>query len=895
MSELQNNEKNNRDENQNDKKNKSNIKKEIKYIKIGMRFLTLILPIIGIFMLITSLSWLAHKEEGTWKDNEKGRPSTYTKTAQVSGPEGITVDKRNLVEQALRDMNYTDEEIATLTEQDIIGILKVYDKLGKIITSIDALTHAEILWCTNDIYKKYLKTPEDLQKLLDAELITQYPKIDGLSSDKLNGIVEFIRYTTDPDTQVETETTLKWISEEQFAEKMAKYEENGNTDILNYFTLDEDCNIKVATWTRETGSFYSNDTTFQTDREKIRGGVTPSEITSKYDTRYSVTANSMNSIEASYVTYTIQEQTINYKMLIQKYTLPFEYLWTLLVTTKSDEFVLNLAELAYNSQIQIGIYDNINKVVNTNTETYREEFREKSETYKDGELSSRNPSDGGWNTKGYDYEIRNTVTTYTNTIQCEVKYANTWIVEVSTEYVNTVKVEEVTTDTNSVDDEDWSDNISPNPTVEEWTERETVPPDPTDPTDHGHTSTHSYKKYLYKDKKTISHNYESTIEPTISEYQRIPPEEPRLKVDTDENTDGNFIKFVLNDNSAYNALVNVGNVNIMIDILENNNDTVNMVNLTKQLLYILTENSNYDVDFDFDYFITNPYTAYNSSSSLIVKTDISGAAPTVEKSKLESGIKNWVSGQQQANALSVLDKVIEIEENYKVNAVFIYALLQQESGIGTADSTWVAENNWTSLTALGHRYYETPQENLDKFVTSTICGSYYFNVGRYSVHQIGEVYCADPPPPVWADGVVEKMLALYHSCGLEVELGNGNSEVIDVALSKLGSPYVWGNKGPTSFDCSGFVYWCFKQIGISVPASTSAYSSYRGTANEISLSEIQPGDILHRFAGELGKETGHVAIYLGNGEYIHAAGEKWGVIKGSNINSSFVRAFRFTE
>lgn len=884
---------NNDNNSQSSNKTKQVIKEYIH--SIGIRLLIIALPIIILLLAISLFTWYINVEEGTWKEDEKGRPSTYTKTAEVSGEAGISVDKRKLVEQGLRDMEFTDDEILTLTDEDIIRILKVYDKLGKTITSIDELTHAEILWCTNDVYKKYLEKPEDLQRILDAELITQYPKIDGLSADKLNGIVEFIRYTTDPDTQVETETTLKWISEEQFVEKMAKYEENGNTDILNYFTLDAQGNIKIATWKRETGEFYSNDTTFQTDREKIRGGIKPSDITSKYDSRYNVTANSMNSIEASYVTYTIQEQTINYKMLIQKYTLPFEYIWSLLVITESDEVALDLAELAYNSQIQIGIYDNINKVVNTNTETYREEFREKSETYKDGELSSRDPSDGGWNTEGYDYEIRNTVTTYTNTIQCEVKYANTWIVEVSTEYANTVKVEEVTTDTNSVDDEDWSDNISPNPTVEEWTERETVPPDPTDPTDHGHTSTHSYKSYLYKDKKTISHNYVSTLEPTISEYQRIPPEEPRLKVDTDENTDDNFIKIMRRDENAITSLTDLGSVKWLMEMLENNNDTVNMINLTKQLLYILTENSNYDVDFDFDYFLTNPYTAYNSSSSLIVKTDISGAAPTVEKSKLESGIKNWVSGQQQANALSVLDKVIEIEENYKINAVFIYALLQQESGIGTADSTWVAENNWTSLTALGHRYYETPQENLDKFVTSTICGSYYFNVGRYSVHQIGEVYCADPPPPVWADGVVEKMLALYHSCGLEVELGNGNSEVIDVALSKLGSPYVWGNKGPTSFDCSGFVYWCFKQIGISVPASTSAYSSYRGTANEISLSEIQPGDILHRFAGELGKETGHVAIYLGNGEYIHAAGEKWGVIKGSNINSSFVRAFRFTE
>ena len=42
--------------------------------------------------------------------------------------------------------------------------------------------------------------------------------------------------------------------------------------------------------------------------------------------------------------------------------------------------------------------------------------------------------------------------------------------------------------------------------------------------------------------------------------------------------------------------------------------------------------------------------------------------------------------------------------------------------------------------------------------------------------------------------------------------GAGVSALISVASSKLGSPYVWGAKGPSSFDCSGFVYWCLKQV-----------------------------------------------------------------------------------
>lgn len=610
MAELQNNDKKSNEKNNNSSKNK--VREEIKKIVIraGVKMAIIILPLAFLILfLIGALGWLTHREEGTWKDDEKGRPSTYTKTAQVSGTEGINVNKEDLINQALRDMKYTEEEIANLTEEEIIEILDVQYKLGKTITSLDELTHAEILWCTNDIYSKYLKEPEDLQKLLDAELITQYPKIDGLAADKLNGIVEFIRYSTDPDTGEEIVRNLKWISNEEFTNKMNAYQETGNTDVLNYFTLDENGNIKIATWTREEGSFYSNDTTFQTDRKKIRGGITGDTITSNYNSKYTVTKNDSSSIEAAYVTYTIKEEPINYKTMIQKYTLPFEYLWSLLVVTKSDEFVLNLAELSYNSEIKIGIYDNIDKTVNTNLEKYREEFREKYEEYEDGSLVVERPSDKEWETEEYDYEIRNVITTYDENIQYELLYANTWIVEVSTQYENTTTSQEPTNDINSDLDENWTDDISPNPYVETWTRTETTY------NEDGSTDTEtiSCKSNLYKYKRTINHQYITTSEEVISQYQKLPSEGLREKTDTDPNTDNNFVKIALNDNSAYYHLSNMGDVNWLIDILENNSDTTNMVDLTKHLIYKITENEVYNINFSFSYY--DSIASFNSVSN----------------------------------------------------------------------------------------------------------------------------------------------------------------------------------------------------------------------------------------------------------------------------------------
>ncbi len=606
MAEKQDNNKNNKNNNNPAKNQVRNAIKRIA-ISIGIKVAIVLIPIIIIMVLLSAITWFLSIEEGTWKD-EKGNPSTYTKTAQATLQDGISVDKEKLINQSLLDMGFTEEEIANFTEAEIIDIFDVEEKLGKTITKLTDLTHAEILWCTNDVYPKYLKKPEDLQKLLDVELITQYPKIEGLAPDKLNGIVEFVRYTTDPDTQQEQAITLKWISNDEFEEKMERYELMGNTDVLNFFTLDENGNIKIATWKREEGDFYSNNTTWQTNRKKIRAGITGEEITAYYDSRYVVDKDDSSSIEASFVDYTIEEQTINYKMMVQKYTLPFEYLWAFLVMTKSDQFVLSLADLAYDSEIKIGIYDNIDKVVSTNTEKYREEFRERYVEYLKGNHTpiKERPSHDGWDTEGYDYEIRNTITTYTDNIQCEIMHADVWIVEVMINYKNTIEQQPINTNKNSVPDEDWDNDISTN----EW---EALPP-------YSHvqgttgTSKVPYISYTYTGRKTINHQYESSTETTLSKYERIPPSKPRAKVDKDPNADPNFVNLAFQDTNVYRVLSNMGSVSWLLDIIERNADTANMVDVTRHLIYLVTGNETYNMNFDFSYYeselsfssITNP-------------------------------------------------------------------------------------------------------------------------------------------------------------------------------------------------------------------------------------------------------------------------------------------------
>jgi peptidoglycan DL-endopeptidase CwlO len=91
--------------------------------------------------------------------------------------------------------------------------------------------------------------------------------------------------------------------------------------------------------------------------------------------------------------------------------------------------------------------------------------------------------------------------------------------------------------------------------------------------------------------------------------------------------------------------------------------------------------------------------------------------------------------------------------------------------------------------------------------------------------------------------------------------GVGHPEAAQIALHYLGVPYVWGGSTPSGFDCSGLVMYVYAQLGISLPHYTVAQW---GATLPISTSELQPGDLV--FFDHLG----HVGIYIGGGQFVHA-------------------------
>jgi cell wall-associated NlpC family hydrolase len=98
-----------------------------------------------------------------------------------------------------------------------------------------------------------------------------------------------------------------------------------------------------------------------------------------------------------------------------------------------------------------------------------------------------------------------------------------------------------------------------------------------------------------------------------------------------------------------------------------------------------------------------------------------------------------------------------------------------------------------------------------------------------------------------------------------------------IALSKLGSPYVWGAAGPSTFDCSGLVVWAYGQLGVSLPHYTG---SLWGSGTHISSSQLEPGDLVF-FHG-----LSHVGIYVGGGNFVHAP-HTGDVVRVSSLSESW--------
>lgn len=599
---------------------------------------------------------------------------------------------------------------------------------------------------------------------------------------------------------------------------------------------------------------------------------------------------------------------INYRSVTDKYTMPYEYLLFMYIAGEDVDFVNGLADMATGAEIIITIQDDVST---TKTDTV---VTQQVQTNENGNLYVGEP-----------YQISSqTVITETDSSKAELTYADTWFVrlEKDTSYRN-------------------------NDTA--YTGKNT------DSGENTTSTTASSGWYTINSQTDEDGNYSSTsqnIETTTTTTTRT----VSSKYDSGETAitglDDKEDRFIAlyNDCPVFqNTLV----PSWLFEAMEANEKTVNLIDLTKYLLYKATgDDKTFDVtEFDFDEFKDNEFASIDVSGGqdILLEFLASWENNAVRlyvngKSDYNSYVAKYIT-QDKKNYICYKD--VENTRNFgygvchsaDYGATHWHVAEYAEFGINIAsgeyDTVGVSQlsveivdgvkkkllENWTNsiknqinsagiqlestqidaLTAIMYQYGD-----IGNFVSAY---QSYGNTEQFRNNFVVSDYL--PFVDGWeGDGRrASANWTLFHegryitSDGEELVASDFSdysnekvSDLIEMAKSKLGCQYVWGAHGPDTFDCTGFVEWLFRQQGITVPWYTEAYREY--TQYEISWDELQPGDVVMLYNGESSGGVGHAGIYIGNDEFIHCSGNVHISSLSERQNghpNAFRHVFRFWE
>jgi peptidoglycan DL-endopeptidase CwlO len=107
------------------------------------------------------------------------------------------------------------------------------------------------------------------------------------------------------------------------------------------------------------------------------------------------------------------------------------------------------------------------------------------------------------------------------------------------------------------------------------------------------------------------------------------------------------------------------------------------------------------------------------------------------------------------------------------------------------------------------------------------------------------------------------------------------AQAVQIAMGELGVPYVWGGASPAGFDCSGLTMWVYAQLGIPLGHYTG---SQWASGVPVPYDQLAPGDLVF-----FEPDIGHVGIYIGNGQFIHAP-HTGTVVQISSLSDSWYAA-----
>ena len=162
--------------------------------------------------------------------------------------------------------------------------------------------------------------------------------------------------------------------------------------------------------------------------------------------------------------------------------------------------------------------------------------------------------------------------------------------------------------------------------------------------------------------------------------------------------------------------------------------------------------------------------------------------------------------------------------------------------------------------------------------------------GRFGANTLSAVVQFQMDAGLTADGLVG--LSTWESLknfrgASAISRGRGNSRKAQILLSMArqygGVPYVWAGRSPSGFDCSGFIYYVFDQLGYGLPRMADGQFE---VGIPVSRNSLEPGDLVFFETYEPGPS--HVGIYIGNDQFIHASSGA-GHVTVTPLNKTYYR------
>lgn len=125
-------------------------------------------------------------------------------------------------------------------------------------------------------------------------------------------------------------------------------------------------------------------------------------------------------------------------------------------------------------------------------------------------------------------------------------------------------------------------------------------------------------------------------------------------------------------------------------------------------------------------------------------------------------------------------------------------------------------------------------------------------------------------------GADRKLFFFPGETNYPVNVPGGGAAVtaLRIALTQQGKPYIWGATGPDSYDCSGLVYWAYRQLGTAIPRSSSQQAQ---VGQPVAPQDLAPGDLVFFY-----HPVSHVGIYVGGGKFLQAP-QSGDVVKVSSL------------